>query len=310
VATISARFTYTPIAGGDDVTIEGTSGFTVTDAQLVSIEITPDGTSIAKGFARRLTATGTYTDSSTQDLTTDVSWSSSDNSIAFVSNLQGSQGAVTALEVGSVTITASLDGVQDTTAFTVTPATLVSLSLAPLAPVAARDTTVYFTVTGTFSDSSTQDLTSQVSWTSSDISIATIFSQAGPASGIATAVSSGQTTITAAQGGITATTVMTVTPATLVSITVEPSPLILDYFGNPSGSMVATGNFSDNSSQNISEIVTWSSDNGAIAAVSNAQGSWGLVTAVNLFGGSTMINAELGGVSGSASVIVVGFDDP
>ena len=307
VATISASFTYTPIAGGDDVTIVGTSDFTVTDAQLVSIEITPDGTSIAKGFARRLTATGTYTDSSTQDLTTDVSWSSSDNSIAFVSNLQGSQGAVTALEVGSVTITASLDGIQDTTAFTVTPATLVSLSLAPLAPVAARDTTVYFTVTGTFSDSSTQDLTSQVSWTSSDISIATIFSQAGPASGIATAVSSGQTTITAAQGGITATTVMTVTPATLVSITVEPSPLILDYFGNPSGFMVATGNFSDNSSQNISEIVTWSSDNGAIAAVSNAQGSWGLVTAVNLFGGSTMINAELGGVSGSASVIV-GFD--
>jgi uncharacterized protein YjdB len=307
VATISASFTYTPIAGGPDVTIMGTSDFTVTDAQLVSIEITPDGTSIAKGFARRLTATGTYTDSSTQDLTTDVSWSSSDNSIAFISNLQGSQGAVTALEVGSVTITASLDGIEDTTTFTVTAATLVSLSLAPLTPVAARDTTVYFTVTGTFSDSSTQELTSQVSWTSSDISIATIFSQAGPASGIATAVSSGQTTITAAQGGITATTVMTVTPATLVSITVEPSPLILDYFGNPSEFMVATGNFSDNSSQDISEIVTWSSDNGAIAAVSNAQGSWGLVTAVNLFGGSTMINAELGGVSGSASVIV-GFD--
>ncbi len=303
-ATISASVTYTPIAGGPDVTVTGTSDFTVTDAQLVSIEITPDNVSIAKGFAQGLTATGTYTDSSTQDLTADVSWSSSDGAIAFISNQAGSHGTVTALEVGNVTITASLGGIEDTTAFTVTPATLVSLALAPLAPVAAVDTTVYFTVTGTFSDSSTQDLTSQVSWTSFDGAVATIFSQAGAASGVATAVASGQTTITAAQGGITTSTVMTVTPANLVSITVEPNPLELSIF-DPPQFMFATGNFSDGSSQDISDIVTWSSDNTAVAAVSNAEGSEGLVTAVLTFGMSnTLINAELGGVSGSATVVV------
>ncbi|WP_157068268.1 Ig-like domain-containing protein, partial [Legionella gratiana] len=79
-----------------------------------------------------------------------------------------------------------------------------------------------FTAIGTFSDASTQDLTSSVSWSSSSIATATISNVSG-SNGFATGVASGTTTITAALSGVTGSTSLAVTNATLVSIAVSPT---------------------------------------------------------------------------------------
>ena len=67
--------------------------------------------------------------------------------------------------------------------------------------------TQQFTAIGTFSDGSTKDLTSKVTWTSSDIAKATI-----DARGLATSVAQGDATIKATSGSTTGSTTLIVNP--------------------------------------------------------------------------------------------------
>ena len=84
--------------------MSGSTTLTVTDATLVSIEVTPAAPSITNSLTQQFTATGTLSDSSTQDLTTQVTWASSDSAVATVSNAAGSNGlATTATGVGTTT---------------------------------------------------------------------------------------------------------------------------------------------------------------------------------------------------------------
>src|SRR6185312_10240318 len=88
------------------------------------------------------------------------------------------------------------------------PAVLVSLAISPGDSSIVGGTAQPFTVTGTFSDKSTRDLTGQVTWSSAATSVATI-----TAAGLATGESPGTSAISAALGGIRASTILTVTPA-------------------------------------------------------------------------------------------------
>jgi hypothetical protein len=74
--------------------------------------------------------------------------------------------------------------------------------------------TQQFTATGTYSDGSTQNLSSQVTWTSSKTAVAAI-----NANGLATGVSAGATVISAALSGVTGTDTLTVQAAPLVVTT-------------------------------------------------------------------------------------------
>ena len=86
-------------------------------------------------------------------------------------------------------------------------ATLVSIAVTPVNPSIAAGNTEQFAASGTYSDETTQDITTQVTWNSSDISVATVNS-----SGLATAVAAGTATITATfLGSISGSTTLTVT---------------------------------------------------------------------------------------------------
>ncbi|MHB8908957.1 MAG: DUF3443 family protein [Syntrophales bacterium] len=91
-----------------------------------------------------------------------------------------------------------------------TPATLRSIAVSPANPSIGVGVTQQFTATGSYSDNSTQNLTTSVNWTSSAPAVASISNAAG-ASGLATALFAGQTTITATSGGIAGTATLTVT---------------------------------------------------------------------------------------------------
>jgi hypothetical protein len=93
---------------------------TVTSATLVSITVSGTVPSIATGQTESFTATGVYTDQSTQNLTTQVSWSSSSNTIATVNT----SGVATAVAPGTTTLTATLSGVSGSTPLSVSFATL------------------------------------------------------------------------------------------------------------------------------------------------------------------------------------------
>ena len=116
----------TPIKAGSTTitaTFEGVSGSTllaVSGAKLLSIAVTPSPLSVAVGATQQLKATGTWDDKSTRNITSDVTWISTGDTIATVSNAAGSRGLLTAVSPGSVTVEADVFPVGPQGTLTVT----------------------------------------------------------------------------------------------------------------------------------------------------------------------------------------------
>jgi hypothetical protein len=291
VGTAAVTATLGALSGATDVT--------VSPATLVSLAVTPTMPSVAKGLVQQFTATGTYTDGTTGNLTTSVVWTSSNQVIASISNAAGTNGQATAVDPGSSLITATMGAFSDSTTMTVTPAVLASIAITPTNPSVPKGRTRQFTAMGTFTDATVVDMTNTVGWASSDETKATISNAAG-SRGLATAANPGPTTISATFGLMSTTTVMTVTPADLVSIGVTPvNPSIAK---GRTQQFVATGTFSDTTTANITDTVTWTSTVPANASISNAAGSRGLAT--GLLVGSTQIRATSGAISGTTNLTV------
>ena len=254
--------------------IDGTSVLTVTPAVLLSISVAPVADSIGVGQTAQYTATGLYSDLSMKDLTSSVTWSSSDTTTASIS----SGGLATGLATGLSTITATdpsslIDG---TSVLTVTPAVLLSISVAPVADSIGVGQTAQYTATGLYSDLSMKDLTSSVTWSSSDTTTASISS-----GGLATGLATGLSTITATDPSslIDGTSVLTVTPAVLLSISVAP---VADSIGvGQTAQYTATGLYSDLSMKDLTSSVTWSSSDTTTASISSGGLATGLATGLS-----------------------------
>src|SRR5882724_10548370 len=101
VATVGTAGMVTGVAVGSttvSAAVQGVTGnttYNVTAAVLASIEVTPPILSIASGRTVLMTATGVYSDHSTQNLS-QVTWTSSNSAVASVS----SSGVATAVGVG------------------------------------------------------------------------------------------------------------------------------------------------------------------------------------------------------------------
>ena len=276
----------------------GSSGGGATTPTLQSIEITPTNPSLAASTSTQLAATAIYSDSSHADVTTQVAWSSSNTVIATVG---ATTGKAMAMRAGSATLSASLQGHSASTTLTVTAATLVSIAITPPTPSIALGTTQQLTATGTYTDNSTQNLTTQVTWASATTSVATISNAAG-SNGLATSVAAGTSNITAAMGGIhSAPGTLTVTPATLVSIAVRSiRPKIALGI---TCQLTATGTYTDNSTQDLTNTVTWLSNAPSILSISDVSGSQGQATGVAT--GSASVSASVGTVTSPSLPLTV-----
>jgi uncharacterized protein YjdB len=113
-------------------------------------------------------------------------------------------------------------------------------------------------------------------------------------------VAIGTVGVTATLGSVSGSTTHTVTPAVLVFLSLSPASLALASTGT--AQVTATGLFSDGSAQDLTSSVTWTSSASAVAQVSNAAGSQGLVTGITA--GNASISAQLGAVSASLNVVV------
>jgi len=177
---------------------------------LNGVVVTPANPSIPVEVTHQFTAAGYYNDQTNHDITTEVTWSSSNPSVATVN----SSGLATAVAAGTTTITAtsatassySTRGSSGSTTLTVTSATLSFISVTPANPSIPVGVNQQFAATGTYSDGTSHDITPQVTWSSSDTSVATINS-----SGLATAVAVDTATITATSGSISGNTTLTIT---------------------------------------------------------------------------------------------------
>ena len=187
VATVSSSGVVTGIALGS-TTITATSNRDNTKSAsaiviLVGVEIVPKTATIGVGQNITLTATVTNNDASTDS---DVSWSSSNPSVAIVS----ASGVVTGIATGSTTITSVSNKVNTRSAsIVVTVVAVQSVSVAPGAATVVVGGSETFLATVSYSDGSTD---SDVNWSSSNTSVATISD-----TGVATGIALGNATITA-----------------------------------------------------------------------------------------------------------------
>ena len=171
------------------------------------------------------------------------------------------------------------------------PPSLSSLAITPSSPSIQAGQNQQFDAQGTFSDGSKKDLTSSVTWLSSNATVATI-----SGSGIATGDAQGNSNIGASSGSINTSTVLTVAPPSVISIAVAPSTALV-VLGAPV-QFTATGTLSDGATEDITASAHWLSSNTASAIV----GATGLVSGIAP--GAVMISAASGPTSGSAAVTV------
>ncbi|MCP3137594.1 Ig-like domain-containing protein [Pyxidicoccus xibeiensis] len=172
------------------------------------MSVTPATVTLNRGGTQRLTVTGTFADGSSRAFTSSANYVSDTPATATVS----ATGVVTAVAAGTARITATVNGQSATTTVTVnssqTEPTLSSIALGPTPASVAKGATLQLTVTGTFSDNTTQALTSTATFSSSATGTATVSN-----TGLVTGVEVGNATITATAGGKTATLAVSVTGA-------------------------------------------------------------------------------------------------
>ncbi|MDR3728050.1 MAG: Ig-like domain-containing protein [Terracidiphilus sp.] len=302
--TISASMSG---ATGSTATITVTSGGGGTGgATLASLAIIPGAQSVASpGQTSQFIAIGTTSSGATENLTSQVAWSSSSTQIATIS----AGGLATGLSKGTTTITAiaTISGsavVTATATFTVIggaaePITALSISPGSLSLSATGQTGQFIALGTSGSTGLQQDVTNstQLAWSSSIPTIATI-----SASGLATGVSAGSTTITAkwtnpdnsvASATASVTVTLTSAPEPLLSLTIIPSTITVGNLQD-TGNFLVIGTYSTSPTvRDVTNSVTWLSSEPNVFPVNtggSAGATAGIVTAYGA--GSAVIIAE------------------
>ena len=295
-------------------TITASVPLTVTAAVPTSIEITPANPSVQVTRTQQMLASAVYTDGSRVDVTTQAAWTTGRAATATISNGAGTQGTVTAVAVGTTTITATWSGLMGTTNLTVTPAIPTGITVTPFEVAINVNATQAYTAVVIYDIGTQATVTGQCMWTSSNTSVATI-AIGGMGMGMtatARGLGYGETTITCkytAQGvTVTGTATLKVNPPlvpTALNITPDPNSCTV---GGMAPAFVATATWSNGTTTTVTNTATWTTADAAIAGVSTTGMTRGVATCLNT--GMTTVTATFNNsgvtVTGTATLNVDG----
>lgn len=275
------------------VTMEFTTGQSST-GPAASITLSPD-TAFMTGATYQLTAT---VRDAAGNLLIDqpITWSSDDPAGLTVS----STGLLTALATGPYHVAATVNELTAEVLVIVSGGPAASVAVSPSsATVGAGDT---IALTATVRDGAGRLLEyPSVTWTTSDVALATAVADSAAKAGLAfatvTGVTVGTVTITATSGTVSGTASVTIVPPPPVaSVTVTPASATLVV----QGTMQLSATVQDANGKVLAgRIVTWTSDNPAIATVD----ANGLVMGVSV--GAAAVIATSEGVSDTATISVM-----
>lgn len=307
VLTVDSTGVVTAVGPGSAVVTATNAGsgktaasgaITVDALALTSIAATAASSSlVAGGATTQMKVVGTYNDGSTKDLTTTATYVANTAGVVSVD----AKGVVTPLAAGTTTITATASGLTSTTsAITVAappPPTLKSIAVA-VAPtsIAVGGSPAQATVTGTYSDGSTKDVTSTSTFAANTAGIVTVSS-----TGVVTPQAAGTTTITATNGGLTATSGTVTVSAHVpvlqsIAVSIASSSLTV---GGATTQLTVTGTYDTGPTQNLTSTATYVVNTGGIVTVSSS----GVVTPQAA--GTTTITATVSGKSATTPTVTV-----
>lgn len=270
--------------------VEGNLDVTVTSAVLESIRTVPASLALVEKLSGDLELRASYSDGSTQNVTSSATWTSENTTVATLTG----PGKVLAGTSGTTNVVASFSGLSVKAPVTVSKPTAVRLQVTPTTVSLPAGTNTPVSVTVHWSNDTSSDATSLVTWTSTDALVATVSSnkatiQAGSKQGTAT--------LTAAYSGLTATSVVTVTSPTLRQLVIDPATATVTV--NLRTQLRAIGTLTDNTTVDLTSTTKWSSSNTAVASVPQA----GLVSGVAA--GTATITGDYQGTIATATVTVV-----
>ncbi len=187
----------------------GCRGFFV-NPTLQSITVAPSTGSVAPAGTIQMTATGTFDDGSTSNVTAKSSWQSSDPTVASVGSNTGlvKAAASIASPPGITTITATDGAFTNTATVTVCPV-VTSITITPSTTNPAAGAQITFIANAIFSGSlSQQDVTSVVTWNISNTSVIP-------------SISAGAATVSSSASGMSTTVTATLCGGTSPAVTIS-----------------------------------------------------------------------------------------
>jgi uncharacterized protein YjdB len=234
-----------------------------------------------KGQDAQVTITATYSDGTTEDVTSKVAWSIQTTKVADVSS-----GLVTAYERGKTTLVAKYG--SKTLNIPVEVDYPVKLAANKKEMQLKSGINEQLTLTATFSDGSTADVTEDAEWTSRSYKVADVGS-----TGLVSAAGYGKTAVTAKFGGKS------------VSVAVEVDSLkylkadtrIIETSVGVQKKIVLTATYKDGTTGDVSDRADWKSSRDSVADVMD-----GVVTPYEK--GNASVSAKFGGKSVSIRVTV------
>ena len=234
------------------------STLTVTDHQLLSLQLTPSSVKIAQGTQTDLKVIATYDDDSTLDITERVTWQSNSPDIAFISH-----GHVAGVAAGNAEITAVFDNMSSNQATVeVFKPTETLLQVTPAIETVAIDGIVNYVAQATFSDENdkiVQDVSHLVAWQSDDNDVATL------AHGSAIGVTYGKSKISAQLNSSNNSADLTVSDTRLIKLQVTPA--LQDLPQGLISQYTAIASYEDGTSEDVTNLVNWSTSDSNIATV-------------------------------------------
>lgn len=295
LATVSPAGVVTGVAAGGPFTIiatvDGRSGsapLTVAAAAVASVSVAPTTLSLVQGASGTLTATARDA-GGTLLAGRSVAWASTVPGVAVVS----AQGLVTAVSVGSTTISATVDGVSASAAVSVTPAPVGSVNVTPTAvTVAAGQST---TLTASPVDAAGNPLSGRtITWTSSNTAIATV-----NATGRVSGLQPGTAIISATAEGRTGSSTVTVAAASVGSISLSPTSVIVQ-----AGQVLTVrATVRDNTGQIVTgRDIAWQTTN---ATILDGIDYDSVAVVIGLTPGVAALTASVDGISASAVVTIL-----
>jgi uncharacterized protein YjdB len=282
--TLDYSWQFIPIAGQTFTDAGSTACHT--RIAVASVDVSPASASVVVGGTVQLTATPK--DAAGAPLSGRVvTWQTSNATRATVD----ANGLVTAKAVGPVTITATSEGKNGTSAVTVNAVPVASVDVTPATPSVQMNATVQLTATTT--DANGNTLTGRsVTWATSDASVATV-SATGLVTGTAVG---GPVTITATSEGKNGTAAVTVTPIPVATVVVTPATASMGV----GATVQLSATLKDANGNTLTgRTVTWQTSDASVATVD----ANGLVTG-NAGGGPVTITATSEGKNGTAAITV------
>lgn len=232
----------------------------VSSAALVAISasISTDPVPVCTSSAT-LTATGTYDDGRTGDISDKVSWLVTLNDHLA----QVSAGALVTTGAGNVSLTATRDALTSEALPVSIVATLNGIALSPLDSSIEQGKTIQYEATGSYDDGSSESVTQAATWSvaNTDGSSTPILTASTSIQGLYSADTVGTANVSAACAGFSASTGITVTePLAISSIAIDGGSLISKKVSDDDFQLTATITYNNSTTEDVTDDAFWSVD--------------------------------------------------